>query len=846
MQLQIRQAKRASVQDFPKYRERTPPILMQVAIAADEAPSWWTEERDNYLRLFWRGEPFLASAIYSLCSRNAGFRWEIESADPVAKAMSTNLLNTAEFGEGWQELVLKVSEDIYTQDNGGFIEVVRPARARVNGKDYRAIAQKHKSGDIDWYAISNRAGAVKQVEPEAVSDSPLDLPIGLAHLDASKCTRTGDPDIPVVYMDRYGKEHDLRPWQVVTLNDMPTPIEEMHNVGFCMVSRVFRSAQTVRDWIIYREEKISGRFARAVHLTNVDSEVISDAIAQAHARADAQGLYRYSQPIITNTLDPNARPWNVTIPLAELPEGWNEDEMMRWYIALVALAAGEHYSFMAPMPGRRLGSAREVEVQERQARGKSSRLFMEQIVAKFNNAGIFPPTCKLVFKEKDPEEQAANEEAALRRADTRSLRIASGEITPQVARQIALDQGDLREEYLRMMGEADVTPADAGPQLSEEPAGVPAPLDIPEQVTFGEKQEAGEPPEPWGDKAVPISKDDVARAIAKWDRRMPPEAEGLLQAREPTEEEEDELAEAETKETSRGPGYWRPHYGRPGRIGGSRPRQPGLVDMEAQVRLPFSDAVESGDTESWRDLGGGISDTKLVSYKGDGKGVWKIEQVDTRIVGIADLEGVQHNQANNAVAAYNISRLLSGDEPEITPEVVFGELGGKQGTVQYYIENARPVKALSHEERLEIFQDPNNRRRVEMILGLDMIMQNRDRHLGNALITDDGVLFGIDHDLSLLSSSREMRYYGMGLGPNQLFRLAWKSGYAPETFFMDERRSYRWRMSDDLHERWSKITFEDMRKAIPRYPDAVAYRLYDNLQVLLRRRGVQPDPWRRG
>jgi len=502
MQLQIRDEMRASVRQFPRHQ----PIIFRVAMTADGVPAWWGKDRDAYLRLFWQQESFLASTVYALCARNAGFQWVVEG--PEAESLqATRTLRNVEFGQGWQQLMLQFSEDLLVSDNGGFIEIIRPARARINGKSYPAIAKRHKSGDIDWFAIISRMGHVKQVEPEDVSDSPYDLPVSLAHLDSAKVTRTGDPDTPVIYTDRNGGEHELKSWQVMSMTDMPSPIEEMHGVGFCFVSRVLRNAQTVRDWTIFRQEKISGRFARAVHLTNVDSDWISDAIAQAQAKADERGLLVYSQPIITNTLDPSSRPYLVTIPLAELPDGFTEDETMRWYIGLLALAAGEHYSFLAPMPGRRLGSAREVEVQERQARGKSSRLFMDQLATQINNAGILPEGCVFVFREKDTEEQAAHEQAERRRAETRKMRIESGEITPAIARQIAKDQGDLKDEYLQQLGEEDITPDEGEPLESVD--GVE------------EKQE----------EPLDISKDDVARAIGKWNDRMS-EAEGLLQASE--------------------------------------------------------------------------------------------------------------------------------------------------------------------------------------------------------------------------------------------------------------------------------------------------------------------------
>jgi len=577
---QVRLAKRQSVQDFPSTREGQT-LLLQVAIAADEAPPWWSPRRDKYLREFWPQESFLAGSVYALAARNAGFRWELVGEQGLIPR-SRQLLETAEFGRGWQKLIMKLSTDMLTQDNGGFVEIIRPARARVGGKWYPAISGRNGSGDKAWYAVLNKQGDTQSVDPLDVTDSEYDLPVGLAHLDAARCRRTGDPVYPVVYTDRVGREHKLAYYQVIIMADMPSPDEKRHGVGYSFVSRVLRLAQTIRDTQVYEQEKISGRFARAVHLTNIDPDVIMDAIKDQEAANDARGLLRYSQPIIAPTLDPNARPYNVTIPLAELPEGYSRDDAYRWYIAAVALAAGEHYSFLAPMPGRRLGSASEVEVQQKEARGKSSRYFMDTLQAQLNYSGIFPPGLEFRFKEKDYEEQREKDDAAFRRARDREIRIKSGEITPAIARQLAADAGDLDRRYLELMGERDLTPELAqipGPK-DQPPMNIPLPAPRPEhQGPAGEQKP--QPPQEQGQKdggqkqagmSIPqgllqymnyrpngdmemsvylptaklepdgaplpeffgeteeISEEDVNRAIERWRENMPPEFIDLLDA----------------------------------------------------------------------------------------------------------------------------------------------------------------------------------------------------------------------------------------------------------------------------------------------------------------------------
>lgn len=53
----------------------------------------------------------------------------------------------------------------------------------------------------------------------------------------------------------------------------------------------------------------------------------------------------------------------------------------------------------------------------------------------------------------------------------------------------------------------------------------------------------GKPLRRWGRRNVPITREDVAKAIAEWDTDVPKQAQGLLMAETLTEEEESELIE---------------------------------------------------------------------------------------------------------------------------------------------------------------------------------------------------------------------------------------------------------------------------------------------------------------
>lgn len=465
---------------------RSTPSVLYIRIAADECPRWWSAERDDYLRKFWTTEPFLAGAIYSIATRNAAFRFELEGPERPVKRVQ-EMLSQSDLGAGWQSMIVKVSIDLLSQDNGAFIELIRPARAKTR-KGWVDVARlRDRHGDMGWFLPDG-----KQVADKAVTDIPTDNVIGLAHLDAQRCQRTGDPDWPVAYMDTHGESHKLAWWQVLTLEEFPSPKEDMNGVGHCAVSRVLRMAQILRDVEIYKSEKVSGRFTRRVYLTNVDPQAVQDAILQAEEHADNLSLSRYMQPIIAATIDPNAEPAVQSIDLAAMPDAFDQEAEMRWYVAGLAMALGVDYGFLAPLPGGNLGTATQSETQARSARGKSSQMFMSMLEHKFNFGGVLPSSVQFRFKEIDPQEKAQEDAGAKLRAETRALRIQSGEITTTVARQIAQDEGDLEEEYVALMGEEDVT-TDI---TADDTESVDAQQDAVDDTTPRAEPEPPEPPEP--------------------------------------------------------------------------------------------------------------------------------------------------------------------------------------------------------------------------------------------------------------------------------------------------------------------------------------------------------------
>lgn len=414
-----------SVEDIPQVKvgsggaplyDAASSLFWMIPQLADEITPFGrgVKQRDMQLRHFILTEPIFASALGVICSRNAAFSWKLEGPEDKVRSYS-KVLEASNHGRGWVDLMIKTSMDLYTQDNAAFIEVVRE---------------------------------------EDDEDSEI---LELNHLDAARCTHTGDPRIPVLYLDRKGKTHYMKWYQVIPLAEMPVAIEGLYGQQYCVLSRLLRAAEIIKNISIYDYERTGGRHTRAIHLVRgITAGQIQDAIDEMVIRLNARGAQRYSQPLIVGSVDPKAEVGHDTLELASLPDNFDREAAFKWYISQIAMAFLEDYQSFAPLPGGNLGSSAQSEVLHAKARGKGPALFQKIITHAFNFQ-VLPDDVMFSFDEQDLAQEEANANIKKLRAEERQIRILSREITPGAARQLALDANDLPEELFEALGGDDVT-----------------------------------------------------------------------------------------------------------------------------------------------------------------------------------------------------------------------------------------------------------------------------------------------------------------------------------------------------------------------------------------------------
>lgn len=408
-------------------------LTLSLAHEADEIPRWGTNTwlRDRMLREFWPATPEIAGPIATVAARNAAMTISLDGPTRTVDA-AQQLLHEADQGAGLVSLMTKLSIDVYTQDNGAFMEVARA--------DY----------------ISGET-ALKRVQTGA----PLPPVTALNHIDSACCQRTGNPVTPVIYLDPISGVRRLLPWHmVIPIAEMPSPIKAARGMQYCALSRVLRGAQLMRDYGIFKREKVGGRNPAEIQIVGGPSTTaIQDAITRARERADNSGLLRYMEPIIVASLDPTKPVSTATIGWASLPDGFDADTELRNYITLLAMCLLEDYQTFAPLPGGGLGTSQQSQILERKGRGKGPGLWRKLLTHIFNFYGVLPRTVEMSFDETDPVADKEDADAVKAKLDNVVSAINAGILTVPVARQYCADNGILLDEdYLAMLGDEDATP----------------------------------------------------------------------------------------------------------------------------------------------------------------------------------------------------------------------------------------------------------------------------------------------------------------------------------------------------------------------------------------------------
>lgn len=433
---------------------QTVPILgdilsLAMSQRADEVPAWsyYPLLRDRYLNKVWRSEDHMSGAIYSVQAKMLALPWTVKvKGKPRATMTIQEVFGRAGFGAGFSVELGKATIDVLTKDNGFFFELI--------GK-----------------------GNPSQ---------PLTSPITeIAHMDSMCCWRTHDPTYPVVYTNPLtGQYHALHKSRVVYGSSMTQPDELARGIGYCAVSRTLKSLQIMRDIQIYRHEKISGRFTKAIGYGNgITPKQFQKAVQQSEAEDEAAGLviFRRIPWILSQHESMNLN----LLSLASLPDNFDFEKEVNLYMYALALGFGMDAREFWPATASGATKA-DAAIQHLKAQNKGFADIISTFVHAFNWHPSFPLGFVLDFDYVDDEQDAGVAQIHSVKVDNLQKLVTMGALKPEEARAVAIAWGIIEPEYLKL-DEIPIQADDVAPV-------VPADSQLPSEVLL--PAQPVQPPQP--------------------------------------------------------------------------------------------------------------------------------------------------------------------------------------------------------------------------------------------------------------------------------------------------------------------------------------------------------------
>ena len=274
--------------------------------------------------------------------------------------------------------------------------------------------------------------------------------VAVDHLDTRYCQATGDPEWPCIYTARDGIPRALRRHQVVRLVHMERSDREANGLGECAAEGAYPFIVELAAINRFLLEKVNGKRPLAIYLVaGGGTQSIEDGVRAAKlAGADADDAdrllaFHYMGAAIV-PMPAADKAALLTIPLSELPDGFNEQS--RWDKCLLAYAKNLELDLQDLMPIRAgIGTA----TQSTQLHDKANQLdsFQDALAQALQLAALAPGTT-FHMGSHDLAEQLARAQLAKTRTEDYAQQVAVQIITAPQAAQLKADAGDIPQAFV--------------------------------------------------------------------------------------------------------------------------------------------------------------------------------------------------------------------------------------------------------------------------------------------------------------------------------------------------------------------------------------------------------------
>lgn len=407
--------------------------------AGELLPPYWCRARDIELSRFWHRVDHVSSAFSMFVSKFASIPVKVIPRDMSIKTwvreadnLTANLNGISDYGQGWANSFLpRFIMDYLTQDNGGFAQIIGDAPMVLDPVTRRRYRDYSK---------------------------PREGFYGLTWLDSQYCQRTSNPVYPVIYQDiQSGSRYKLHYSRVMYAASMSSPRTTLNGIGFCSLSRMINTAQHLWDISTAEQEELGSRPKRRliVGKQGITAKEIRDAMSGADTQMDNEGLRRYSKSVViaSSTKPTSANAIEIDIhDLNQAMRGDDKEKSITLAMFLIALSLNIPPRWLWPATST---GATKADAMFQHIAGMGGgvgyliTLFKSLLGGDMLSQALgkpIGPQYEVVFDYQDDEQDRQAAEIRELRSKTWTANINTGVINERVAREQALDAGDLTEQ----------------------------------------------------------------------------------------------------------------------------------------------------------------------------------------------------------------------------------------------------------------------------------------------------------------------------------------------------------------------------------------------------------------
>jgi hypothetical protein len=417
-------------------------------------------QRTRDIRTFALLSPFILNAESVLTKKVQSLQWTVEGGRNMAQKWQRRL-NNFENGDGWDFFIARWIRSYVESDKFACAELIRQAPgwaidmetgvAKLTPRGERALSD---GKDKTWEIVDSRI------------------------MDPANCFPTTSTEFPLIYQNPFdGSRHRMRPYQYMSLIDLPSVDDRYPGHGVCAVSRAVWAAQEDRMVIRYAMEKMSENPGAGIGIINASVNTLETALNTADSEREARGAIYYKGVIFIPVLDPTGSTKMEFLSFAGLPDGFSRLEVYNICKEVIATAFGLDILELGSIPGR-LGTATQAKVAAQKGRTKTIGAIMQGIERAFRYK-LLPESVTFAIKKHDQDEEMQRAEIDQIYFEN-AIRMAQF-ADPLLATQYLADKGAIPNEPPYIM--IDLT-------LREEVGDVRAPT---ERVEEGELQEGQAP-----------------------------------------------------------------------------------------------------------------------------------------------------------------------------------------------------------------------------------------------------------------------------------------------------------------------------------------------------------------